>query len=236
MVTDLKVKLFADGAERAGLLKMYQNPLIRGFTTNPTLMRKAGITDYEAFAKDILSAVPDRPISFEVFADEFDEMERQALKISRWGDNVYTKIPVTNTRRESSLDLICRLARKGAKLNVTALMTLDQVRDVGAALADGPSAYVSVFAGRIADTGRDPVPLMAAAVELLRPYPNLELIWASPRELLNIFQADSVGCHIITATHDLLQKLTLVGKDLDDYSLETVEMFHRDATQAGFAL
>ena len=236
MLTDLKVKLFADGAERAGILKMYENPLIRGFTTNPTLMRKAGITDYEAFAKDILSAVPDRPISFEVFADEFDEMERQALKISRWGDNVYTKIPVTNTRRESSLDLICRLAGSGAKLNVTALMTLDQVRDVGAALADGPSAYVSVFAGRIADTGRDPVPLMETAVELLQPYPNVELIWASPRELLNIFQADSVGCHIITATHDLLQKLALVGKDLDDYSLETVEMFHRDAAQAGFAL
>ena len=236
MVTDLKVKLFADGAERAGIVQMYQNPLIRGFTTNPTLMRKASITDYEAFAKDIISAVPDRPISFEVFADEFDEMERQALKIARWGDNVYTKIPVTNTRRVSSLDLICRLARKGAKLNVTALMTLDQVRDVGAALADGPSAYVSVFAGRIADTGRDPVPLMAAAVEFLRPYPNVELIWASPRELLNISQADSVGCHIITATHDLLQKLSLVGKDLDDYSLETVEMFHRDAAQAGFAL
>ena len=235
-VADLKVKLFADGAERAGILKMYQNPLIRGFTTNPTLMRKAGITDYEAFAKDILSAVPDRPISLEVFADEFDEMERQALKISRWGDNVYTKIPVTNTRRESSLDLICSLARKGAKLNVTALMTLDQVRDVSAALADGPPAYISVFAGRIADTGRDPVPLMAAAVELMRPYPNIELIWASPRELLNIFQADSVGCHIITATNDLLQKLALVGKDLHDYSLETVEMFHRDATQAGFAL
>ena len=193
MVTDLKIKLFADGAERAGILKMYQHPLIRGFTTNPTLMRKAGITDYEAFAKDILSAVPDRPISFEVFADEFDEMERQALKISRWGENVYTKIPVTNTRRESSLDLICRLARSGAKLNVTALMTLDQVRDVSAALADGPSAYVSVFAGRIADTGRDPVPLMETAVELLKPYPNLELIWASPRELLNIFQADAVG-------------------------------------------
>jgi len=236
MVTDLKVKLFADGAERAGIVQMYQNPLIRGFTTNPTLMRKAGITDYEAFAKDIISAVPDRPISFEVFADEFDEMERQALKISRWGDNVYTKIPVTNTRRKSSLDLISRLATKGAKLNVTALMTLDQVRDVGAALADGPSAYVSVFAGRIADTGRDPVPLMAAAVEFLRPYPNVELIWASPRELLNISQADSVGCHIITATHDLLQKLSLVGKDLDDYSLETVEMFHRDATHAGFTL
>ncbi len=235
-VADLQVKLFADGAEREGILRMYENPLIRGFTTNPTLMRKAGITDYEAFAKDILSAVPDRPISLEVFADEFDEMERQALKISRWGDNVYTKIPVTNTRRESSLNLVCRLARKGVKLNVTALLTLNQVKDVGAALAGGPPAYVSVFAGRIADTGRDPVPLMAEAVNLLRPHSNLELIWASPRELLNIFQADSVGCHIITATNDLLHKLALVGKDLDDYSLETVEMFYRDAAQAGFSL
>ena len=235
-VKDLRVKLFADGAERAGILKMYENPLIRGFTTNPTLMRKAGITDYEAFAKDILNAVPDRPISLEVFADEFDEMERQALKISRWGDNVYTKIPVTNTRRESSLDLVCRLARRGVKLNVTALMTLRQVKDVASALAGGPPAYVSMCAGRIADTGRDPVPIMAEAVEILRPHPNIELIWASPRELLNIFQADSVGCHIITATHDLLHKLALVGKDLDDYSLDTVKMFHRDAAQAGFEL
>src|ERR1700724_1550660 len=234
MVTDLKVKLFADGAERAGILEMYQNPLIRGFTTNPTLMRKAGISDYEVFAKDILSAVPDRPISFEVFADEFDEMERQALKISCWGDHVYTKIPVTNTRRESSLALIGRLARKGAKLNVTALMTLDQVRDVGAALADGPSAYVSVFAGRIADTGRDPVPLMAAAVERLREAPNTELIWASPRELLNIFQADDIGCHVITVTNDILKKLSLVGKDLDDYSLETVKMFYDDGQAAQY--
>jgi len=235
-LADLKVKLFADGAERAGILRMYQNPLIRGFTTNPTLMRKAGITDYEAFAKDILSAVPDRPISLEVFADEFDEMERQALKISRWGDNVYTKIPVTNTRRESSLDLICRLARRNVKLNITALMTLRQVNEVGAALAGGPPAYVSMFAGRIADTGRDPVPMMAEAVEILRPRSNIELIWASPREVLNIFQADAVGCHVITATNDLLHKLALLGKDLDDYSLETVKMFHRDAEQAGFAL
>jgi len=233
---DLKVKLFADGADRAGILRMYENPLIRGFTTNPTLMRKAGVTDYEAFAKDIVSAVPDRPISLEVFADEFAEMERQALKISGWGENVYTKIPVTNTRRESSLDLVCRLARRGVKLNVTALMTLQQVKEVAAALAGGPPAYVSVFAGRIADTGRDPVPVMAEAVDLLRPYPNTELIWASPRELLNIFQADSVGCHVITATHDLLHKLALVGKDLDDHSLDTVKMFHRDAVQAGFEL
>jgi len=233
---DLKVKLFADGADRAGILRMYANPLIRGFTTNPTLMRQAGVTDYEAFAIDIVRAVPDRPISFEAFADEFEEMERQALKISRWGENVYTKIPVTNTRRESSLDLVCRLARLGVKLNVTALMTLQQVKEVGSALAGGPPAYVSMFAGRIADTGRDPVPIMAEAVDILRPHPNIELIWASPRELLNIFQADSVGCHIITATHDLLHKLALVGKDLDDYSLDTVKMFHRDAAQAGFEL
>ena len=235
-IADLEVKLFADGADRAGILRLYANPLIRGFTTNPTLMRQAGVTDYEAFAKDIVAAVPDRPISLEVFADEFAEMERQALKISRWGKNVYTKIPVTNTRRESSLDLVCRLARRGVKLNVTALMTLQQVREVGSALAGGPPAYVSVFAGRIADTGRDPVPMMAEAVDILRQYSNIELIWASPRELLNIFQADSVGCHIITATHDLLHKLTLVGKDLDDYSLDTVKMFHRDAAQAGFEL
>jgi transaldolase len=233
---DLKVKLFADGADRAGILRMYANPLIRGFTTNPTLMRKAGVTDYEAFAKDIVSAVPDRPISLEVFADEFAEMERQALKISGWGENVYTKIPVTNTHGECSLDLVCRLARHGVKLNVTALMTLRQVKDVVAALAGGPQAYVSMFAGRIADTGRDPVPIMAEAVDLLRPYADIELIWASPRELLNIFQADSVGCHIITATHDLLHKLALVGKDLDDYSLDTVKMFHRDAAQAGYEL
>jgi len=232
----LKVKLFADGADRAGILRMYANPLIRGFTTNPTLMRKAGVTDYETFAKDILSAVPDRPISLEVFADEFAEMERQALKISGWGENVYTKIPVTNTRGEKSLDVVCRLARHGVKLNVTALMTLRQVKEVATALAGGPPAYVSMFAGRIADTGRDPVPIMAEAVGILRSYPNIQLIWASPRELLNIFQADAVGCHIITATHDLLHKLELVGKDLDDYSLDTVKMFHRDAAQAGYEL
>ncbi len=233
---DLKVKLFADGADRAGILRMYANPLIRGFTTNPTLMRQAGVTDYEAFAKDVLTAVTDRPISFEVFADEFPEMERQALKISGWGENVYTKIPVTNTRRESSLDLVCRLARRGVKLNVTALMTLRQVNEVATALAGGPPAYVSMFAGRIADTGCDPVPIMAEAVDILRPYPNVELIWASPREVLNIFHAEAAGCHIITATHDLLHKLELVGKDLDDYSLDTVKMFHRDAAQAGYEI
>ena len=197
-VSDLRVKLFADGADRAGMLEMYRKPWISGFTTNPTLMHKAGIKDYEAFARDILQAIPDRPISLEVFADEFDEMERQALKITEWGENVYVKIPVTNTRREPAYDLICRLARRGVKLNVTALLALDQVRDVAAALGGHAPSCVSVFAGRVADTGRDPVPLMMAAVEILKPYPKMELIWASPRELLNIEQADAIGCHIIT--------------------------------------
>jgi transaldolase len=235
-VSALRVKLFADGADKAGMLEMYRHPLIKGFTTNPTLMRKAGVSDYREFALDIVRAIPDRPISFEVFSDEFDEMERQAREITRWGPNVYVKIPVTNTLGEFSGPVVRALAGAGVKLNVTALLTLDQVRDVGAALAGGPRACVSVFAGRVADTGRDPVPLMAAAVELLRPYPNIELIWASPRELLNIFQADAVGCHIITATNDILNKLHLVGRDLGEYSLDTVKMFREDALKAGFAL
>jgi len=235
-VSDLRVKLFADGADRAGMLEMYQKPWISGFTTNPTLMHKAGIKDYEAFAHDILQAIPDRPISLEVFADEFDQMERQALKIAEWGENVYVKIPVTNTRREPAYDLICRLARRGVKLNVTALLALDQVRDVAAALGGHAPSCVSVFAGRVADTGRDPVPLMMAAVEILKPYPKMELIWASPRELLNIVQADAIGCHIITVTNDILNKLTLLDKDLHEYSLETVEMFHRDAVKSGFEI
>lgn len=235
-INGLKVKLFADGADKAGMLEMYANKMIQGFTTNPTLMRKAGVDDYQAFAQDIVRAIPDRPISLEVFSDEFDEMERQAREISSWGENINVKIPVMNTRRQPSYDLVRRLAQAGVKLNVTAMMTLEQVREVSAALADAPHAYVSVFAGRIADTGRDPVPLMAAAVELLRPYPQLELIWASPRELLNIFQADAVGCHIITATNDILKKLLLVGKDLHDFSLDTVKMFHNDAQAAGYQL
>jgi len=232
----LRVKIFADGADWAGMLDMYRHPLVKGFTTNPTLMRKAGVADYRAFAHDILREIPDRPISFEVFSDDFGEMERQAREIARWGDNVYVKIPVTNTLGESSEAVIRTLARAKVKVNVTALLALDQVRVVGAALADGPPACVSVFAGRVADTGCDPVPLMAAAVELLRPYPNIELIWASPRELLNIFQADAVGCHIITATNDILAKLHLVGKDLREYSLDTVKMFRDDALKAGFTL
>lgn len=235
-ICELQVKIFADGADRAALLDLYQKPYIKGFTTNPTLMHKAGITDYTAFARDILRTVRDRPISFEVFADDFCEMERQARELASWGDNVYVKIPVTNTRREPALDLICRLARAQVQLNVTAMMTLDQVRDVCQALAGGAPSCVSVFAGRIADTGRDPVPLMQAALEIVRMVPNVELIWASPRELLNIFQADAIGCHIITVTHDILQKLSLVGKDLRDYSLDTVKMFHDDAAKSGFTL
>ncbi len=216
------------------MLEMYATPFIKGFTTNPTLMRKAGITDYEAFGRDILQAIPDRPISLEVFADEFEDMERQARKIATWGSNVYVKIPVTNTRREPSLDLIHKLAHAGVKLNVTALLALDQVREVSAALDGGAPSCVSVFAGRVADTGQDPVPLMAAAVEIVSKYRDMELIWASPRELLNVFQANSIGCHIITATSDILNKLAFVGKDLHDYSLETVRMFYRDAEKSKF--
>jgi transaldolase len=232
----LKVKIFADGADKAGMLEMYAKPFIKGLTTNPTLMRKAGITDYKAFAKEVLQAIPDRPISFEVFSDDFAEMERQALEIAGWGQNVYVKIPVTNTKRLPCYDLLRTLAARQVKLNVTALMTLAQVRDVVAALSPTVPSYVSVFAGRIADTGRDPVPLMAAAVELLRINPQAELIWASPRELLNIFQADAIGCQIITVTNDVLKKLSLVGLDLDGYSLDTVKMFHSDAVAAGFRL
>ena len=235
-LSELKVKIFADGADKAGMLEMYRNPLIKGFTTNPTLMRKAGVSDYQTFALDILRAIPDRPISFEVLSDEFDEMERQAHKIAKWGDNVYVKIPVTNTRGESSARLIHTLAQAGLKLNVTALLALDQVRQVSAALLGSPSAFVSVFAGRVADSGRDPVALMAAAVELVSLYPNIELIWASPRELLNIFHADSIGCHIITVTNDILGKLHLIGKDLHEFSLDTVKMFRDDALKAGYVL
>lgn len=235
-IQTLKTKLFADGADKAGMLEMYKNPMIKGFTTNPTLMRKAGITDYKAFALDILSVIKDRPISFEVFSDDFNEMHHQAHEIASWGENVYVKIPVTNTKGQSACPLIHHLAEAGVKQNVTALMTLDQVHDVTAALSQGPSSYVSVFAGRIADTGRDPMGIMKASVACLKPYPQLELIWASPRELLNIFQADEIGCHIITATNDILKKCELVGKDLHAFSLETVKMFRDDAIKAGFTL
>ena len=236
MIERLKVKIFADGADKAGMLEMCAKPWIKGMTTNPTLMRKAGITDYRSFARDILTAIPDRPISFEVFSDEFHEMERQALEIAGWGENVYVKVPVTNTRRETAYSLIRSLVERKVKVNVTAIMSLEQVRDTVAALDPRVPSYVSVFAGRIADTGRDPVPLMAAAVEILKLKPAAELIWASPRELLNIFQADAIGCHVITVTNDILKKLSLVGLDLHDYSLDTVKMFRNDAVAAAFNL
>jgi transaldolase len=233
---ELKVKLFADGADKATMLEMYRNPRIQGFTTNPTLMRKAGITDYEAFARDILQHITNRPISLEVFADDFAEMERQACKIMTWGKNVYVKIPVTNTKAQPSTELIHKLSHAGVKLNVTALLTLNQVRDVAAALAGGAPSCVSVFAGRIADTGRDPIPVMAASVAMVSEHPGMELIWASPRELLNVFQADAIGCHIITATSDILKKLDLFGKDLSEYSLDTVKMFYDDAQKSKFVV
>ena len=235
-VKELKVKIFADGADKASMLEMHANPLIQGLTTNPTLMRKAGVTDYPSFCKDILKYIKDKPLSFEVFSDEFDEMERQALEIASWGQNVYVKIPISNTRAETAVGLVKRLAHRGVKVNVTAIMTLAQVRDVVHVLNPTVPSYVSVFAGRIADTGRPALPIMAAAVELLKMAPASELIWASPRELYNIMEADLAGCHIITATPDVLKKLSLVGYDLDAYSLDTVKMFYNDAVSAGFKL
>jgi transaldolase len=233
-VDKLEVKIFADGADKAGMLEMYEKPYIKGLTTNPTLMRKAGVTDYKKFAKEILSEIKDKPISFEVFSDDFVDMERQALEIASWAENVYVKIPVTNTKRETCYELVEKLSREKVKLNVTAIMTLEQVRSVVASLDPMVASYVSVFAGRIADTGRDPLPLMYHAVELLKKAPAAELIWASPRELLNIFQADSIGCHVITVTNDILKKLDFVGYDLDEFSLDTVKMFYGDAVAAGF--
>jgi transaldolase len=232
----LNVKIFADGANKAGMLEMYAKPYIKGLTTNPTLMKKAGVTDYREFCKDILVSIKTKPLSFEVFSDEFHEMERQALEIASWGDNVYVKIPITNTKREACYTLVNKLVKKKVKLNVTAIMTLEQVRAVANSLDPNVPSYVSVFAGRIADTGRDPVPIMASAVEILKEVPAAELIWASPRELLNIFHADGIGCHIITVTNDILQKLNLVSYGLEEYSLDTVKMFYNDAVAAGFKL
>jgi len=232
----LTVKIFADGADLATITKLYENPVIKGFTTNPTLMRIAGVANYAEFAQTVLRRIPDRPISFEVFADNLAEMEWQAMEIASWGGMVNVKIPVTNTQGVSTSLLVKKLARAGVRLNVTALMTLDQVRGVADSLADGVSSYVSVFAGRIADTGRDPLPIMSEAVRILSAYPHLELIWASPRELLNVFQADSIGCQVITVTPDVLKKLKLVGKDLAEYSLETVRMFYDDASKSEFSL
>ena len=235
-VQDLKVQIFADGADKAGMLEMYAKPYIKGLTTNPTLMKKVGITDYRAFCKDILTSIKDKPLSFEVFSDDFAEMERQAMEIASWGDNVYVKIPVTNTKPETCCALVKKLSAQKVKMNITAIMTLKQVRDVVAALNPTVPSYVSVFAGRIADTGCDPLPMMTAAVEMLKVAPAAELIWASPRELLNIFQADDIGCQVITVTNDILKKLSLVGYDLETYSLDTVKMFYNDAVAAGFKL
>lgn len=232
----LSVKIFADGANLDGIVDLAKNPLIKGFTTNPTLMRAAGITDYEGFARSLLAVVPDKPISFEVFADDFDDMERQARIISSWGANVYVKVPVSDTKGTFAGPLISRLSTAGVKLNVTAIMTVDQVWSVAEFLDPATPAVVSVFAGRVADTGVDPVPLMRECVAVLKERPKAELLWASPRELLNIFQASEIGCHIITVTHDVLKKLSLVGKNLDEYSLETVDMFYRDAVAVGYSI
>jgi transaldolase len=235
-VDELKVKIFADGADKDGMLEMYAKNYIKGLTTNPTLMKKAGIKDYRAFCKEILQEIKDKPLSFEVFSDDFVEMERQAMEIAGWGDNVYVKIPITNTQKISAYGLVDKLARSKVKVNVTALMTLDQVREIQKVLQSDVPSYVSIFAGRVADTGRDPIPLMKEAVGILASNKSAELIWASPRELLNIFQADEIGCHVITVTNDILKKLDLLGYDLSEYSLDTVKMFYKDAVQAGYRL
>jgi transaldolase len=230
------VKIYADGADLEGMVALAERPEIAGFTTNPTLMRKSGISDYEGFAHKVLEAITDRPISFEVFADDAPGMLRQARLISSWGANVYVKVPVTDTQRNSTVDAVRELTAAGVQLNVTALMTVGQVETVTAALAGTRGAIVSVFAGRIADTGRDPIPIMTEALAITSAQPRVELLWASPREILNVRQADDIGVDIITVTHDMLGKLSLFGKDLDDYSLDTVKMFYNDATSAGYTL
>jgi transaldolase len=235
-LSSLRIKLFADGADLPGMIEAARNPAIRGFTTNPTLMRKAGVADYEAFARAAIAAIPDRPLSFEVFSDELEEMEAQARRIAGWGPHVYVKLPITNTRGHSIIPLLPRLAAAGVKCNVTAIMTLAQLEAASAALADAAPCCLSIFAGRIADTGLDPVPVMRRALEIMAPHPHQELIWASPREVLNLVQADAIGCHIITMTGDLLAKLGSLGKDLERFSLETVQMFRNDAVAAGYSL
>ncbi len=236
MLEDISTRIFADGADLEGILALAADPRIAGFTTNPTLMRKVGLTDYEKFARELLGHVVAHPISFEVFADDVEEMRRQAHAIAAWGENVYVKIPVTSTSGESMAPLVRELSEDGVKVNVTALFTTAQVELITAAVAEGVSSYISVFAGRIADAGVDPIPIMARSVEIMSAAPNSELIWASPREILNLIQADEVGCHIITITHDLLKKLDGLGKSLEQFSLETVQMFHDDAVAAGFTL
>lgn len=236
-LSQLKVQIFADGADKKSMLDLYSNPLIKGLTTNPSLMKKVGITDYEAFAREVLQTVKDKPISFEVFSDEFPEMKRQALKIAAWQKNVYVKIPITNTRSESALPLIRELAHQGVQLNVTAILTLDQVRGVADALNPAVASVVSVFAGRVADTGRDPEPMMRECRTILANQPKAELLWASVREVLNIWQAEECGCQIVTVPHDILNKaLKMAGMDLAALSLDTVKMFAQDAQAAGFSV
>jgi transaldolase len=235
-INNLNVKIFADGADKNKMLEMYSKPFIKGLTTNPTLMNKAGIKDYKAFCLDILSEIKDKPISFEVFSDDFDDMERQALEIASWGSNVYVKIPIMNTKRIPSYSSVKKLSEEKVKLNITALMTLNQVEEISKVLNPKVPSYVSIFAGRIADTGVDPIPLMMQSLSILKALPLTELIWASPRELLNIFQADQIGCHVITVTQDILKKLDMIDYDLNEYSLDTVKMFFNDAVVAGYKL
>ena len=235
-IESMNIKIFADGADKKDMLEMSSKRYIKGLTTNPTLMRKAGIKDYSSFCKDILTEIPNKPLSFEVFSDDFSEMERQALEISSWGENVYVKIPITNTKKEPSYELVKSLVAQKVKVNVTALMTVQQVTKVSEVLSPEIPSYVSVFAGRIADTGKDPVPVMSESVDILKSNNSAELIWASPRELLNIFQADEIGCHIITVTNDILKKLSLIDYDLEEFSLDTVKMFYKDAAAANYSL
>ena len=235
-IEDLKIKIFSDGADKKDMLEMNSKTFIKGLTTNPSLMKKAGIKDYEIFAKDILSTIKEKPISFEVFSDDFDDMEKQAMEIASWADNVYVKIPITNTKKQSSAKLIKRLSEKKVKLNITAIMTLDQVKTVLSVLENKVPSIISVFAGRIADTGRDPIPLMNDCLKEMKINSNSELLWASPRELLNIIQADQIGCHIITVTKDIIKKLQFTNYNLEDYSLDTVKMFYKDAVDAGFKI
>lgn len=235
-LAQFRIKLFADGADLDGMIEEYRKGIVSGFTTNPTLMKKAGVRNYEEFSKAALKAIPDLPISFEVFSDDFPGMEREARKIGGWGENVYIKIPVTNTKGESTVPLVKKLSHDGLKLNVTAIMMADQVRTVAKALSHDTPSIVSVFAGRVADTGRDPMPIMRESGEILKPNPKAELLWASTRELLNLIQAESCGCHIITITNDILKKVPLVGKDLKELSLETVQMFYSDAQSAGYRI
>lgn len=235
-VQEFGIEIFADGADEASIGRLAGDPAISGFTTNPTLMRSAGVTDYEAFGKKVLEMADGKPISFEVFADDFDTMETQARKLSGWGERVFVKIPITNTQGDSSAQLLSKLSQAGVRLNVTAIMTLDQVEVAAEAVADSPSAIISVFAGRIADTGVDPLPIMQDALRLVQQYPNERLLWASTRELLNVVQADAIGCHIITVTPDILKKLPQLGRDLRELSLATVKQFYEDAASAGYAL